>query len=137
MNTGTTCRARVLASAFVGVLTLHGQAIAQSARFDELANLPFAEGRPTRATAQTLRDELLFERATQIYLWAMHVAKRIADWGGAGLQQRMADAWASFLPKVDGWITVERSSGRDAIERVYRDTLEGRADPRRGYILSF
>jgi Protein of unknown function (DUF2855) len=66
-----------------------------------------------------------------------HVAKRIADWGGAGLQQRMADAWASFLPKVDGWITVERSSGRDAIERVYRDTLDGRADPRRGYILSF
>jgi hypothetical protein len=65
------------------------------------------------------------------------VAKRIADWGGAGLQQRMADAWASFLPNVDGWITVERSSGRDAIERVYRDTLDGRADPRRGYVLSF
>jgi hypothetical protein len=38
------------------------------------------------------------------------------------------------VPKVDGWITVERSSGRDAIERVYRDTLDGRADPRRGYI---
>jgi len=66
-----------------------------------------------------------------------HVAKRITDWGGAGLQQRMADAWASFLPKVDGWITVERWTGRDAIERVYRDTLDGRADPRRGYILSF
>jgi hypothetical protein len=40
MNMGTTDRARLLASAVVGVLTLHGQAIAQSARFDELANLP-------------------------------------------------------------------------------------------------
>jgi len=66
-----------------------------------------------------------------------HVAKRIADWGGAGLQQRTGDAWASFLPRVDRWITVERGSGREPIERVYRDTLEGRADPRRGYILSF
>ena len=40
-------------------------------RFDKLANLPFAEGRPTKETAQTLRDELLFQRATQTYLWAM------------------------------------------------------------------
>lgn len=39
--------------------------------FDELANLPFAENHPTEATAQTLRDELLFERATQTYLWAL------------------------------------------------------------------
>ena len=29
------------------------------------------EDRPTKETAQTLRDELLFERATQTYLWAL------------------------------------------------------------------
>jgi len=45
--------------------------IAGTARFDELVNLPFAEGRPTKETAQTLRDELLFQRATQTYLWAL------------------------------------------------------------------
>ena len=44
---------------------------AQTSRFDELANLPFAENRPTKETAQTLRDELLFQRATQTYLWAL------------------------------------------------------------------
>jgi hypothetical protein len=44
---------------------------AQSSRFDELADLPFAENRPTAETAQTLRDELLFQRATQAYLWAL------------------------------------------------------------------
>ena len=36
-----------------------------------MANLPFAESRPTNETAQTLRDELLFQRATQTYLWAL------------------------------------------------------------------
>ena len=50
---------------------VHGTALAQSSRFDELANLPFAEGRPTQQTTQTLRDELLFQRATQTYLWAL------------------------------------------------------------------
>ena len=46
-------------------------AFAQEASFDKLANLPFKEGRPTKETAQTLRDELLFQRATQTYLWAL------------------------------------------------------------------
>jgi hypothetical protein len=44
---------------------------AQPSRFDELANAPFNENRPTRETAQLLRDELLFQRATQTYLWAL------------------------------------------------------------------
>src|SRR5262245_58701565 len=41
------------------------------ARFDDLAKLPFEENRPTKETAQALRDELLFQRATQTYLWAL------------------------------------------------------------------
>jgi hypothetical protein len=46
-------------------------AIAQSTHFDELANLPFKENRLTKETAQTLCDQLLFQRATQTYLWAL------------------------------------------------------------------
>src|SRR5277367_377785 len=48
-------------------------ALAQETHFDRLANLPFAAGRPTQESAQTLRDELLFERATQTYLWALPI----------------------------------------------------------------
>ena len=40
-------------------------------RFEQLAALHFSENRPTADTAQTLKDELLFQRATQTYLWAM------------------------------------------------------------------
>jgi hypothetical protein len=43
----------------------------QQSHFVRMANLPFAENRPTAETAQTLRDELLFQRATQTYLWAL------------------------------------------------------------------
>ena len=51
------------------VPTLISDAI--KSRFHELANLPFAANRPTSQTALTLKNELLFQRATQIYLWAM------------------------------------------------------------------
>jgi len=46
-------------------------AAAQPTRWDALSEVPFAEGRPTKEAAQTLRDELLFQRATQAYLWAL------------------------------------------------------------------
>jgi hypothetical protein len=51
--------------------TSSGTAATDHAWFDTLANLPFKKGRPTADTAQTLKDELLFQRATQTYLWAM------------------------------------------------------------------
>ena len=44
---------------------------AQQARFDALAASPMSENRPTPQSARTLMDELLFQRATQTYLWAL------------------------------------------------------------------
>ena len=57
---------------FAVLLTINRQgAQAQTSRYKELANLPFANNRPTPETAKILSDELLFQRATQTYLWAM------------------------------------------------------------------
>jgi hypothetical protein len=59
-------------SATLAAVLLHaGSASAQLVRFEGLSSLPFSENRPTQETAQTLRDELLFQRATQTYLWAL------------------------------------------------------------------
>lgn len=44
---------------------------AQLDRYDALANAPMSENRPTEATTKLLKDELLFQRATQTYLWAL------------------------------------------------------------------
>lgn len=63
------------------------------------------------------------------------IGKRIADWGAAGFQRRLGEAWASFLPRLEGWIRVERGSGRETMQRVYLDTLDGRSDPSKGYIV--
>ena len=44
---------------------------AQTSRFDTLADTPFQENRPTAEFAALLREELMFQRATQTYLWAL------------------------------------------------------------------
>jgi hypothetical protein len=77
----TTHKQNLLAAVLVGALAMSGlatQVFAQENHFDKMATLPFAENRPTKETAQTLRDELLFQLATQTCFWALNV---IESWG--------------------------------------------------------
>jgi hypothetical protein len=64
------------------------------------------------------------------------IAKRSKDWGPQGLAERMTGAWTQFSDASDGWLRVVRSSGRQALEAVYQDTLAGRTQPADGHILS-
>ena len=64
------------------------------------------------------------------------IKKRNADWGAAALQQRIAEAWRAFLGPVSGWMRAVEARGPEAVERVYRDMLDGRAKPDEGHILS-
>jgi hypothetical protein len=52
-------------------LAMVGASHAQTDRFGTLATLPFEQNRLTQKTAETLKEELIFQRATQTYLWAM------------------------------------------------------------------
>jgi|SRR5580692_2732547 hypothetical protein len=46
---------------------------AQSSRFDELANAPFTNGFLSKEAIASLKDELVFQRAVQSYLWGLPV----------------------------------------------------------------
>ncbi len=46
-------------------------ALGQNPWWDELASLPFPENYPTTYSSQVLLDELTFQRAVQVYLWAL------------------------------------------------------------------
>jgi hypothetical protein len=48
-------------------------AMAQQERYESLAGIRLTEDRPTAETAQLLKDELRFRRASQVYLWALPV----------------------------------------------------------------
>ncbi len=68
------------------------------------------------------------------------ISKRLSDWGPAGLQQRLAEAWQAFMQPVTDpqrpWLQVVRGQGREAVEAVYRALLDGRSMPQEGHVLA-
>src|ERR1700686_616914 len=69
----------LIVAALVGAATaLAGTAFAQSPRWDDLSKLPFTEGYPTAEASARLYDELLFQRAVQVYLWALPAMNMVA-----------------------------------------------------------
>ena len=64
-------RPRILLVTLIAVLSQPISVQAQTDRQDAFANSPMVETRPTPETAKLLKDELLFQRATQTYLWAL------------------------------------------------------------------
>ncbi len=64
------------------------------------------------------------------------IVKRSKDWGPQGFATRLGDAWTRFCDASDAWLRVVRSEGREALDRVYHDTLAGRVPPSDGQILS-
>jgi len=69
-------------------------------RYDALANGAMAEGRPTYETSKALKDELLFQRATQTYLWALPLIKHARNEGRFGEDIRCRLSCASCLEKA-------------------------------------
>ena len=72
----------------------------------------------------------------QFFFAPTQIKKRFQDWGADGFERRFDAAWQAFLPSVERWLTVEHGHGGAAVERAYRDVLEGRVLPQAGHILS-
>lgn len=64
------------------------------------------------------------------------IKKRSQEWGREQFDRTVATALAGFLDHAAGWLRIERSSGPEAVEAVYRSTLGGTADPAVGHIVS-
>ena len=64
------------------------------------------------------------------------VVKRSKDWGRAGLEQRVADAWHPFCESIGGWLEVVHGQGFDAVREAYLDVLEGRVAPNTAHVIS-
>jgi hypothetical protein len=62
--------------------------------------------------------------------------KRTSEWGPGGLEQRYGGAWRRFLDFVADKIRVVHGRGRAAVERVYRESVDGKVRPDEGHVLS-
>ncbi len=113
--------ALLIHAAVLGLATaLAAPAVAQENRFDALADLPFVEGRPTGATAASLRRELTFEGATQAYLWALPLINTL----GMKFGSEAAFGAGYNIPKAPegktaNWLPTAPGHGFFAILRLY------------------
>ncbi|MEA2272262.1 MAG: hypothetical protein QOI98_970 [Solirubrobacteraceae bacterium] len=64
------------------------------------------------------------------------VKKRAAEWGRGGLEGRLAESWHGFVAWTPRWLEVVEGRGPEAVERAYREVLEGQTDPKVGHVLS-
>jgi Protein of unknown function (DUF2855) len=64
------------------------------------------------------------------------VSKRAEDWGRAGLETRVADAWHPFCAWTGEWLETIPGQGFDALRSAYLDVLEGRVDPKHAHVLT-
>src|SRR5581483_8136508 len=64
------------------------------------------------------------------------IRKRAREWGPGGIEKKFGAAWVGFAPNLDNWLTIVDGRGREAVQRVYLDTLQGRIPPAQGHMLS-
>lgn len=64
------------------------------------------------------------------------IAKRRTDWGRDGFEGAVAGAWERFVPFTDEWLSLTTRTGPAEVEHAYQDLVDGRVDPRVGYICS-
>jgi hypothetical protein len=57
---------------------------------------------------------------------------RAADWGDAGLDQRMQEAWQRVLAWTPTWLTIDQPQGAAALAVALKDLFKGEIDPSRG-----
>lgn len=73
----------------------------------------------------------------QLFFAPSQGQKRMQEWGPEGFQKRTGEAWSGFIGKAENWVDVKHHKGPKAIADIYLETLEGRAKPGDGHILSF
>jgi hypothetical protein len=64
------------------------------------------------------------------------IAKRSADWGPGGFDERLDASWDEFVREGTGWMRIEEAHGAEQVEAVYRQLLDGKADPALGFVCS-
>jgi hypothetical protein len=64
------------------------------------------------------------------------VTKRAADWGRAGLEDRVAEAWHPFCDWAARWLEPIPGAGFEAVRSAYLDVLDGRVEPARAHVLA-
>jgi hypothetical protein len=74
----------------------------QHSHYEPLANRPFPGGYPSKESIQELKDELVFQRAVQCYLWALPVLNMYGMKDGSRTTSRKSSSFHHpFIPSTE------------------------------------
>ncbi|MCB0828156.1 MAG: DUF2855 family protein [Solirubrobacterales bacterium] len=59
--------------------------------------------------------------------------KRLGDWGGEGLRDRVNTEQRKFIDSSGAWLTIRRGSGPDELGAAFRGLVEGETSPDQGW----
>jgi NADPH:quinone reductase-like Zn-dependent oxidoreductase len=80
-------------------------------------------------------DAKLAGPAPQMFFAPDVVKKRLADWGPAQFQSRLAAAWRAFLPTAKASTRVVEARGLEAAAHAFSDLAAGKASPADGHVI--
>jgi hypothetical protein len=146
---------------FVAELGIYGRTVTYDA-IDSLERGPATyvdvagDGDVRRAVHSHYGDELVHSMAVGVTHWEElgsgagdlpgpapafffapdRVVKRSQDWGRAGLEQQVADAWHPFCEWTGGWLEAIPDQGLEGARSAYLDVLEGRVAPNKAHVIS-
>jgi hypothetical protein len=72
--------------------------------------------------------------AAQLFFAPSVIVARVAEWGAAGFEARLAAAWAGFMGST-GWLRVVEAEGAAAVAGHWQQIAAGRIDPAEGLVL--
>lgn len=81
-------------------------------------------------------DDSLPGPAPQLFFAPDYAKKRLGEWGGMGLQSKVAEAWVGFVDTASDWMDISPAKGVAGVKVVYLEMLSGKANPRAGFTLS-
>jgi hypothetical protein len=73
--------------------------------------------------------------APKLFFAPSVIVERIAAWGAAGFESRLAAAWGNFIAST-GWLRVVEAQGAETAVSYWQALAAGQIDPAEGLILS-
>jgi len=85
---------------------------------------------------QNRRGEKPLPKRGELFFAPTHAGKRQKEWGPELLQQKIASAWLAFIGAIQSSISIKAYAGRESLQQLYGDMLNGRIDPSCGNMVS-
>lgn len=90
----------------------------------------------THYDANSMGPNFIRERSAMFFAPG-HIQKRTKEWGPGEFEKRAFKFWHDATVKSRDWLTIKKESGVQAVERAYRDVLDGKTPADTAWVVGF